>query len=204
MKKAVKVSGAAVISHWDKIRSLPLCAILRSLYAGTMKNLFVIALFLCAVIGLSVARRNQGRSRRRSCTPRDCVLYEWSTFRNCSKTCGGGYLVQRRRIKQKPSCGGNACPFYCTSQRRRRVSCGSGTPGVLARVAVFPNKPERCVLHESPSAEERRVRVDGVKREAVILECKLTGFPFFICIYKKFLWAGSILLFSFSSIALDF
>lgn len=77
--------------------------------------------------------------------------------------------------------------FHVTLNAVLLTGCGSGTPGVLARVAVFPNKPERCVLHESPSAEERRVRVDGVKREAVILECKLTGFPFFICISKKFL-----------------
>ena len=47
--------------------------------------------------------------------------------------------------------------FHVTLNAVLLTVCGSGTPGVRARVVVFPNKPERCVLHENPSAEERRV-----------------------------------------------
>lgn len=43
------------------------------------------------------------------------------------KLCGGGeHLVQRRRIKEKPTCGGKACQYYYTApSRRRRVSCNT-------------------------------------------------------------------------------
>lgn len=51
--------------------------------------------------------------------------------------------------------------------------CGRGTPAVRARVAAHRNKPERCVFHETQVVEERRVRVEEAKREAVTLECKL-------------------------------
>ena len=53
---------------------------------------------------------------------------------------------------------------------------GRGTPGVHAGVAAYRDKLERCVLRETQVAEERRARVDGVRRAAVILECKLTSF----------------------------
>jgi len=51
--------------------------------------------------------------------------------------------------------------------------CGLGTPGVLAMVAACRTEPERCVFHETQVVEERRVRVEEAKREAVTLECKL-------------------------------
>lgn len=98
---------------------------MRSLSPRTMRNLFLIAFLLCVVTGLSVARRNQGGGRKRSCTPQNRVVHEWTTFKKCSKPCGGGYLVQRRKIKQKPSCGDKACPYYYTPKRRRRVSCNT-------------------------------------------------------------------------------
>ena len=53
---------------------------------------------------------------------------------------------------------------------------GLGTPGIRARDAAYRNKPERCVLRETINVEERLVRVDGAKREAVILEYKSTLF----------------------------
>ena len=62
---------------------------------------------------------------------------------------------------------------HVTHNAVQLIVCGRGTPGVLARVAASRNKPERCVLHDGTSAEERRVPVDGVKREVVIQECKL-------------------------------
>ena len=51
--------------------------------------------------------------------------------------------------------------------------CGRGTPGVRARVAARRTERERSVFHETQVVEERRVRVEEVKREAVTLECKL-------------------------------
>ena len=56
-----------------------------------------------------------------------------------------------------------------------------------ARVAVFPSRLERCVLHENPSAAEQSVRKHGGKRQALILESKLAGFLLLICISKNIL-----------------
>jgi hypothetical protein len=50
---------------------------------------------------------------------------------------------------------------------------GLGTPGVLARDVECRNKPERCVLRETQVVEEHRVRLDGAKRKAATLGCKL-------------------------------
>lgn len=77
--------------------------------------------------------------------------------------------------------------FHVTLNAVLFTACGSGIPGVRARVSLFPNKLERCVLHENPSAAEQRVRRHGRKREVVILESKLSGFPLLICFPKKFL-----------------
>jgi len=168
-----------------------------------MRNLFLIAFLLCAVTGLSVARRNQGGGRKRSCTPQNCVVHEWTTFKKCSKPCGGGYLVQRRRINKNQvvvvrlvritTLLNVVDVFHVTLNAVLFTACESGIPEVRTRVALFPNKLERCLLHENPSAAEQRVRRHGRKREAVILESKLSGFPLLICFPKKFLWAGSIL-----------
>ena len=54
--------------------------------------------------------------------------------------------------------------------------CGSGIPGARARVAVFPNKPEQWVLHETQVVEEQLVRVEEAKLEAVLVECKSACF----------------------------
>ena len=63
--------------------------------------------------------------------------------------------------------------FHVTLNAVPLTVCGRGTPGVRARDAVYPNKPERCVLREAINVEERRVRVDEAKREAVILISQL-------------------------------
>lgn len=89
-----------------------------------MKKLVLIVLSLCALICVLEARSSWGQLGR-SCTPQDCVLYDWSTVKGCSKTCGGGHLIQRRKIKQKPRCCGTACLSRNSSQRRRRVSCNT-------------------------------------------------------------------------------
>ena len=50
---------------------------------------------------------------------------------------------------------------------------GLGTPGVRARDAAHRNKPERCVLRETQVVEEHCVQLEGAKREAATLGCKL-------------------------------
>ena len=51
--------------------------------------------------------------------------------------------------------------------------CGLGTRGVRARVVGHHTKPERCVLPNSVDVEDHCVRLQRMKHEAVILECKL-------------------------------
>ena len=64
--------------------------------------------------------------------------------------------------------------FHVTLNAALLTVCGRGTPGVRARDAAYPNKPERCVLQKSVNVEEHCVQVEGAKHEAVILECKLS------------------------------
>lgn len=64
--------------------------------------------------------------------------------------------------------------FHATLNAVLLTACGRGTPGVRARDAAYPNKPEPCVLHKSVNVEEHCVLVEGAKRGAVILECKLS------------------------------
>ena len=59
---------------------------------------------------------------------------------------------------------------------------GRGTLGVRVRVVAYRDKPERCVLHKLQVVEGRLVRVEGVRREAVTLECKLTTFLSCLCL----------------------
>ena len=84
-----------------------------------------------------------------------------------------GAMAHRARTLTVPNDTGL---FHVTLNAVLLTVCGHGTPGVRARDAVYPNKPERYVLRETINVEERRVRVDGAKREAVILECKSTCF----------------------------
>ena len=53
---------------------------------------------------------------------------------------------------------------------------GRGTLGARVRVVAYRDEPERCVLHKTQVVEGRLVRVEGVRREAVTLECKLITF----------------------------
>ena len=65
------------------------------------------------------------RRRRRWCPRRDCVLNYWATVGRCTRTCGGGRVMQRRSIRTNPRCGGRACPPYNSAQRLRYVSCNT-------------------------------------------------------------------------------
>jgi len=68
--------------------------------------------------------------------------------------------------------------FHVTLNAVLLTVCGHGIPGVRARVAVFPTKPERRVLHETQAVEEPLVPVKEAKREVAILECKSACFHF--------------------------
>ena len=73
--------------------------------------------------------------------------------------------------------------FHATRNAVLLTAPGRGTPGVRAKVVAYRNKPERCVLYKTINVEARLVRVEGVKREAVIQECKFCSF---LSISEKF------------------
>ena len=86
----------------------------------------VVFVSFTALIGPSGLWAWRRRRRRRSCSPRNCVLNTyWTTTGRCSRTCGGGRVLQRRTVKTWPYCGGRACPSYNSPQRMRYVSCNT-------------------------------------------------------------------------------
>ena len=95
----------------------------------SMKSLFLlvflVSVVLFALIGLGKSDMSNGSwwGGGGGCIPRNCSLYQWTTFGSCSKTCGWGQLVQRREIKRYSRCGGTPCPPPYSQQRRKRVSC---------------------------------------------------------------------------------
>ena len=85
--------------------------------------IFLLFVVFCSLIGPSGSWRR--RRRRRRCSRRDCILNSWAASGSCSKSCGSGYMVQRRSVYRWSSCGGTSCPSYSSSQRYRTVSCNT-------------------------------------------------------------------------------
>ena len=152
-----------------------------------MRKSFLVVLVVFVCLSTLMDLSSGWRRRRRSCHRQDCVLYGWTDYGSCSKTCGWGYVNQRRNIKTKSSCGGRQCPSASSPQRKGTHSCYSrccpvnclwthGNLTVRATVVVCHNKPDGCVLHKTQVVEEHRARVDRTIREAVLLECKFHPF----------------------------
>ncbi|XP_048583508.1 protocadherin Fat 4 isoform X2 [Nematostella vectensis] len=80
-----------------------------------------IALFLGIFILLGLGSQTFAfwfRRRRRSCSPRNCDVSQWSSWGDCSSHCGGGTQIRTRRITTPASCGGG-CPSYSFQDIRR-------------------------------------------------------------------------------------
>ena len=130
--------------------------------------------------------------RRRSCSPRNCVLNTyWTNAGRCSRTCGGGRVLQRKSVRIWPYCGGRACPPYNSPQRVRYGSCNTrccrvsciwtwSSWGSCSGCGISRQTVVRCVFCDILDAGERRVQLFGVRRGAAILECKLTSFVLLI------------------------
>ena len=124
----IKVPGSVLRGHLD---GFPSSILLQFGFVINMKNFFLVlilasaALFVLVGLSESIFWARRGRRHRRSCQRQDCVLYDWTDFGSCSKTCGWGYVNQRRNIKTKSSCSGRQCPSASSPQRKRTRSCYS-------------------------------------------------------------------------------
>eukprot|EP00922_Rhytidocystis_sp_ex-Travisia-forbesii_P067222 GHVS01099978.1.p1 GENE.GHVS01099978.1~~GHVS01099978.1.p1 ORF type:complete len:3586 (-),score=566.23 GHVS01099978.1:255-11012(-) len=56
---------------------------------------------------------------------RDCVLGEWSDWKECTASCGGGAQTRRRNVMELPVNGGGTCPSLEEARVCNDVNCGS-------------------------------------------------------------------------------
>jgi len=61
------------------------------------------------------------RACNTGCCPVNCVLSEWGTWSQCSKTCDQGVKTRARTTTTQPSCNGDVCPALT-----QRATCVSG------------------------------------------------------------------------------
>jgi len=55
--------------------------------------------------------------------PRDCIVGEWSSWSNCSKSCGGGSQNATRPILYPAKFGGRPCPSTTKYKACAQVPC---------------------------------------------------------------------------------
>lgn len=85
-----------------------------------------LVLFACLTVLFGpMDSRAWRRRRRRRCPVRNCILSDWYNVGSCSRTCGGGRILQRKSIKSYPSCGGWGCPSFNSPSRLRYSSCNT-------------------------------------------------------------------------------
>lgn len=78
-------------------------------------NLFLFLLFLlCSVLQLSNSQ---------SCIPEDCVVSEWSLWKDCSQTCGESGVRSRKRVVFRDATCGGKCPYNVTETEPCNVRC---------------------------------------------------------------------------------
>ncbi|CAE7880081.1 unnamed protein product [Symbiodinium sp. KB8] len=73
----------------------------------TAFTLLILAIFLGVCLLMS------------SLQPRDCILNEWTDDGPCSKSCGGGLVIQRRSVKTSAAHGAD----LSSPERQRQVPC---------------------------------------------------------------------------------
>lgn len=55
--------------------------------------------------------------------PRDCIVGEWSSWSNCTKSCGGGKRKSTRKVLYPAKFGGNQCPVLEMTQACNTQPC---------------------------------------------------------------------------------
>ena len=98
--------------------------------------------------------------------PVDCQVTQWSSWSECSVSCGGGMTYQARSIKQQPSFGGAACP----SPLNKTAPCNV-FPCFLP-ISVLSKRPSSAYSHR-PTMIKLRVQnhpmTDALLRTRVVL-----------------------------------
>lgn len=99
--------------------------------------------------------------------PVNCETHDWSPWRSCSKTCGGGTSVRVRTIKVPPAHGGVACVLEQTSACNEGISCDKWTLPTCQQDHVHCNLRNHQLNQQPGAAGLPRPWVAGVfKKDA--------------------------------------
>ena len=90
--------------------------------------------------------------------PVDCVMSEWSSWTDCSKTCGGGTKTRTRKIETPSANGGVACSSTFEEQACNTQACATDckmsewTPWTECTKPCGGGKQQRTRSVETPAA----------------------------------------------------
>ena len=73
--------------------------------------------------------------------PRDCIVGDWGGWSKCSKTCGGGQEIRRRKILYPPKFGGAPCPTLENKRICNTTACMNPN---------FTEKPKLSLINRTP------------------------------------------------------
>lgn len=124
----------------------------KALISNTDVNAFSMQLFASALV--RNAPRNSGVVANTSftpiieSTPVDCSVSNWSSWGDCSVTCGGGSQIQTRSIVTQPVNGGAACPILIQSQSCNTQACPTPDPTPTPVPTPTPHVPVNCVVSD--------------------------------------------------------
>ena len=57
------------------------------------------------------------------CRAVDCEMTEWSRWRKCDRSCGGGLRMRIWLVFVEPKCGGRPCPLLNVKRERCNTQC---------------------------------------------------------------------------------
>eukprot|EP00794_Sanderia_malayensis_P003135 gene3135-3603_t len=112
---------------------------------------FALICFVIVILTLVSPGVDGWRRRRRRCSPKSCIVSQWTAWTACSKSCGGGTMTRSRTVMRAESCGGacrqrlsglmycnfKSCPVDCVWNWSSWGTCqGCGSSSQVRRAVV--------------------------------------------------------------------